>query len=177
MSTSRRGHLPSGKRPSQSLHSLSTSAAGPSKMSTTAHSRLYSVAGYPPLERNPSPPASSYFPSFADTEFGEPQPTPGATNHFAYSTTLRRHSVESVGFVPQMLSDIAPVAAADGLFQKVFRVVTGKRSRDDAVESNYVRVDERSTSPRTNREEKRDTPSARFAHCSVEVCPHVVSSF
>lgn len=124
-----------------------------------------SSTGYPPPDhiRSPSPPASSYFPSFADSEFGEPQPTPGATSHFAYSTTLRRHT-DPMGLAPQKLSD----GSTEGLLQKALRVVTGTRSRDD--EASYSLVNGRSSPPRTIREEKRETPSARFAHWSVEVC-------
>ncbi|KAI6029164.1 hypothetical protein BKA83DRAFT_4031260, partial [Pisolithus microcarpus] len=44
--------------------------------------------------RSPSPPASSYFRTVSDLQDGEPQPTPGASTHFAYSTTLRRHHHE-----------------------------------------------------------------------------------
>lgn len=181
MSTSRRSLHTSGKRPS-STHTafpahpnnieLSTFPE-PSISSTSAHSVLYSTssAGHPPPDppRSPSPPASSYFPSFPDSQFGEPQPTPGASSHFAYSTTLRRHHAEPMGLIPQKLSDIAPGVSAEGLLQKAFGAVTGQRSRDDALENGYSLVNGRS-SPRTNRDEKRDTPSARFAHWSVEVC-------
>ncbi|KAG8220490.1 hypothetical protein J3R82DRAFT_3186 [Butyriboletus roseoflavus] len=129
-----------------------------------------SSAGYPPPDqsRPPSPPASSYFHSFADTQFGEPQPSPGASSHFAYSTTLRRHHAEPTSLIPQKLSDIAPGVTAEGLLQRAFRTVTGERSRNDALESGYSLVNGRSSPPRTNREDKRETPSARFAHLSVE---------
>ena len=173
MSTSRRSFPASSKRPSSmsrttSAQTSNVELATIGEPSVSAHSRFYSMSStsYPPPEHNrsPSPPASSYFTSFADTEFGEPQPTPGATNHFAYSTTLRRHHAEPMGLVPPKLSDIAPVAAAEGLFDKVLGAVTGKRGRDD-VEL----LINRSSSPRMNREEKRDTPSARFSTWSVEV--------
>lgn len=180
MSTSRRSLPASGKRVSltrmaSSAHTNSielSTIAEPSMVSTSGHSM--SSTGHPPPDhiRSPSPPASSYFPTFADTEFGEPQPTPDATSHFAYSTTLRRHHAEPMGLVPQKLSDIVPVVAAENLVQKALRAVRG-RPRDE--EGGYSLVDGHSTPPRTNRDEKRDTPSARFVHWSVEVCPDLFS--
>ena len=178
MSTSRRSLPASSKRPSSTqMHANSIELSTfpePSIVSTSAHSMLHSMspASHPAPDRSrqPSPPASSYFPTFADTQFGEPQPTPGATSHFAYSTTLRRHHAEPMGLIPQKLSDIAPGVAAEGWLQKALGAVTGQRSRDDALESGYSLVNDHSTPLRPNREEKPDTPSARFAHWSVEVC-------
>ncbi|KIL63360.1 hypothetical protein M378DRAFT_25115 [Amanita muscaria Koide BX008] len=66
--------------------------------SSTSYSRNTAVfrnpqgAGYSP-RRNSSPPASAYFPLLDDAN-----PTtvvsPAAQDHFAYSTTLRRHQVD-----------------------------------------------------------------------------------
>ena len=182
MSTSRRSLPASGKRPS-STHMTSSAHTNsielstipePSMVSTSAHSMLYpmSSSGHPAPDRSspPSPPASSYFPTCAETQFGEPQPTPGATSHFAYSTTLRRHHAEPTDFIPHKLSDIAPGVNAQSFLQKALGVVTGQRSKDDTLENGYSLVNGRSTPSRMNREERRDTPSARFAHWSVEVC-------
>lgn len=146
----------------------------PPTISTSAHTVHYSMPStghtLPDRSRPPSPPASSYFPFVADTQFGEPQPAAGASSHFAYSTTLRRHRhSESIGFIPQKLSDIAPGVTAENLLQKALGAVTGRRS-NDVLENGYSLVNGRSNSPRTNREERRDTPSARFAHWSIEVC-------
>jgi Ca2+-transporting ATPase len=178
MSTSRRSLPASSKRPSLAqMHANSielSTLPEPSIVSTSAHSMLHpmSPAGHPAPDHPPppSPPASSYFPTFADTQFGEPQPTPGATSHFAYSTTLRRHHAEPMGLIPQRLPHIAPGVTAEGWLQKALGAVTGQRSKDDALESGYSLVNDHSTPLRTNREEKPDTPSARFAHWSVEVC-------
>ena len=163
MSTSRRSLLASSKRGSSTGTTIEMSTISePSLVSTSAHSirSSASTADHPASEsaRPASPPASSYFPTCAD-QYGEPQPTPDATSHFAYSTTLRRHRTESIDLVPHKLSDIAP---AQGLLQKAIGLVTGQRYRDDTPENGYTQTG--------IREERRDTPSARFAHWSVEVC-------
>ncbi|KAF8840364.1 calcium-transporting P [Paxillus ammoniavirescens] len=147
----------------------------PSMVSTSAHSILplyagSSNSGHPqPDHRAPSPPASSYFPSVSDTQTGEPQPTPGASTHFAYSTTLRRHQAEgSLSLHAPKLSDITPGVTAEGLWQKAVSAVTGQRVQDDALEGGYSLVGGRTTPPLPHHEDKKDTASARFAHWSVE---------
>jgi hypothetical protein len=53
--------------------------------------------GYSPVaQREPSPPASAYFANFPTDpdSHAEPIPLANAQEHFAYSTTLRRHHVE-----------------------------------------------------------------------------------
>ncbi|KAG9312287.1 E1-E2 ATPase-domain-containing protein [Chiua virens] len=177
MSTSRRSLHVSGKRasPIHMTASAHTDAIEfsvipePSTSSTSAHSVLHSMStlAHPPQDHNrpPSPPASSYFSSFDDTQFAEPQPTPGATSHFAYSTTLRRHHAASMDI---KLSGISQGVTAEGFFQKAWDAVAGRRSRDDVLELGGYPSVSRRPSPSRNREEKRDTPSARFAHCSVE---------
>ncbi|KAF8132000.1 hypothetical protein EV363DRAFT_1398374 [Boletus edulis] len=166
MSTSRRGLPATGKRAPMTHIELST-IPEPSIVSTSAHSVLNSMSSAAPdHSRPPSPPASSYFPTCGDTQYGEPQPTPGASSHFAYSTTLRRHHTEPNSFIPQKLSDIAPGVADGNLFHKMLG--TGQLAREDTLESGYSLVNGRSTPSRMNREERRDTPSARFAHWSVE---------
>lgn len=156
-------------------HELAT-IPEPSMVSTSAHSILpiYANQGHSqPDHRAPSPPASSYFPSVSSLQTGEPQPTPGASTHFAYSTTLRRHQNEgSLGLhlhLPPKVSDIAPSVTAAGLWQKAVSAVTGQRGQDDALEGGYSLVGGRSSPPPVHREEKKDTPSARFAHWNVEV--------
>ncbi|KIJ66145.1 hypothetical protein HYDPIDRAFT_110324 [Hydnomerulius pinastri MD-312] len=171
-----------GKR-SSLMHMASTNAnaselstiSEPSMVSTSAHSILPLYAGSSnqghsqPDHRAPSPPASSYF-SVSASQTGEPQPTPDASTHFAYSTTLRRHQAEgSLSLhLPPKFSDIAPGVTAEGLWQKAVNVVTGQRVQDDALEGGYSLVGGRSSPPPALREEGKDTPSARFAHWSVE---------
>ncbi|KAG2109397.1 uncharacterized protein F5147DRAFT_798654 [Suillus discolor] len=125
-----------------------------SVVSTSAHSILpVSSAPAPqaysyPHQRSPSPPASSYFPSVSTIQSGEPQPTPGAATHFAYSTTLRRHHLEG----PILHPDFSGITSSEGLpslWQKLGeRVSQHSRLREDR--------------------DKRDTPSARFAHWTIE---------
>jgi Ca2+-transporting ATPase len=156
----------------------------PSMVSTSAHSILPLYAGssnpgHPqPDHRAPSPPASSYFPSVSDTQTGEPQPTPGASTHFAYSTTLRRHHGEGLlSLHAPKLSDITPGVTAEGLWQKAVSAVTGQRVQDDALEGGYSLVGGRTTAPLPHHEDKKDTASARFAHWSVEVRNHIFDCY
>ncbi|KAI0302439.1 calcium-transporting ATPase [Multifurca ochricompacta] len=77
-------------------------------MSSRSHRATYSGSSstspytrrlhYPP--RADSPPASAYFSPFVGdgNDSMEMQPTPGAQAHFAYSTTLRRHSIGNYTF-------------------------------------------------------------------------------
>ncbi|KAH7883388.1 hypothetical protein F5I97DRAFT_1930939 [Phlebopus sp. FC_14] len=149
----------------------------PSMVSTSAHSILPLYAG-PSHQahssqdyRSPSPPASSYFPTVSTLDSGEPLPAPGASTHFAYSTTLRRHHAEgSLNLhLPPNFSDITPKVTAEGLWQRALSAVTGKKyGQDEALEGGYALVSGRSSPPPGLREEKKDTPSARFAHWSVE---------
>ncbi|EGO00590.1 hypothetical protein SERLA73DRAFT_166884 [Serpula lacrymans var. lacrymans S7.3] len=127
----------------------------------------------PDHTRSPSPPASSYFPSVSQSQVGEPQPTPGANSHFAYSTQLRRHNAEGSLSIPPNFSDIANAVAAEGptgLWNKAVNAVnvvtgvTGQRhSHSDSLDNAYIPLQ-----VREHKEERRETPSARFAHCSVE---------
>lgn len=60
-------------------------------------SHINTSYGYSPLaQREPSPPASTYFANFPTDpdSHAEPIPLANAQDHFAYSTTLRRHHVE-----------------------------------------------------------------------------------
>ncbi|KAF9234187.1 hypothetical protein BU15DRAFT_90076 [Melanogaster broomeanus] len=132
-----------------------------SMVSTSAHAILPLYANH----RAPSPPASSYFPSVSDSQIGEPQPTPGASTHFAYSTTLRRHHAE--GSLSMSLHHAAK-ALGHGLWQKAVSAVTGQRVQDDALEGGYSLVGDRPSPPPAHREDKQDTASARFARWSVE---------
>lgn len=194
MSTSRRGLSSSlGKR--SSLMATSSSGVPPSELSiipesssvsTSAHSILPASSAPSPQpvysysnQRSPSPPASSYFPSVSATQNGEPQPSPGAATHFAYSTTLRRHHHEpsiSLHLTPN-LADITSTVAAEGLpslWQKAKGVVTRQLSHDTTDNRYELLPMTGRVSPPKLRDEHRETPSARFAHWTVEVrtCPN-----
>lgn len=116
--------------------------------------------------RSPSPPASAYFPSVSLDLDSEPQPTPDADQHFAYSTTLRRHHHErslsqTVGDIQNLASELRHEGAA-GLWQKAVSAVTGQPPDNvDTMENGYVPLSTAGEAP-------RDTPSARFAHTSME---------
>ncbi|KAI6043477.1 hypothetical protein EDC04DRAFT_708816 [Pisolithus marmoratus] len=141
----------------------------PSMVSTSAHSILPTFVGpsnqvHTPL-RPSSPPASSYFPTVSASQSGEPQPAPGASTHFAYSTTLRRHHHEHSLSIP-LPPKLPPGVTADGLWQRIVKLVTGRRSYDDGLEDGHVLIDR---DPQAlQRERHRETPAARFAHCSIE---------
>lgn len=125
----------------------------------------------PPPRTNSSPPASAYFTHFANDDTHVLEPTSAdATSHFAYSTTLRRHYPEGPLGFPQTprgaalpnfgeLRTVVAEEGAAGLFQ---RTVQSIKSLFSGAEQDYERLP-------VHKEEAKDTPSARFAHCSVEV--------
>ncbi|KIK25809.1 hypothetical protein PISMIDRAFT_9331 [Pisolithus microcarpus 441] len=115
--------------------------------------------------RSPSPPASSYFRTVSDLQDGEPQPTPGASTHFAYSTTLRRHHREHGLGIP-LHPKLPTGVTADGLWNRIVKFLTGGSSHDDGLDDGRALVDRDLKAPQ--RERRRETPSARFAHWSVE---------
>ncbi|KAI5987636.1 hypothetical protein EDD15DRAFT_2389457 [Pisolithus albus] len=112
--------------------------------------------------RSPSPPASSYFPTVSDLQDGEPEPTPGASTHFAYSTTLRRHHHEHGIGIP-LHPKLPTGVTADGLWNRIVKFLTGESSRDDGLDGGRTR-----DLKAPQRERRKETPSARFAHWSVE---------
>lgn len=130
--------------------------------------------------RSPSPPASAYFPSVSLDQDREPEPTPDAEQHFAYSTTLRRHQPEgslsllqnptAAGF-RDMATEWGNEGAV-GLWQKVWGHITGQPPDRSAegMENGYALL-----TTQTEREQQiqqqqkaKDTPSARFAHLTAE---------
>ncbi|KAI6046235.1 hypothetical protein EDC04DRAFT_1676242 [Pisolithus marmoratus] len=68
---------------------------------------------------------------------GEPRPIPGASAHFAYSTSLRRHHHEHslcIALPPKL----PPRVTVDGLWQRIVKFVTGRRSYDDGPENGHA---------------------------------------
>lgn len=115
---------------------------------------------YPPPPRSDTPPASSYFPLLAADQNGDSaglRPIPDAGSHFAYSTTLRRHHPE--GNPAEELVHVVE-AEAVSLWAKVVSHITGQPTP----------VQEDEETPHRQAEANRNTASARFAHCSAEVC-------
>lgn len=103
---------------------------------------------------------------------GEPQPAPGASTHFAYSTTLRRHHPK--GSSLQLSSNFSDVTSSEGLpslWQKA-KGVLARRLSGGAAENRYELVSpgERVSQPSRLREDqdRRETPSARFARWTVD---------
>ncbi|KAH9036226.1 calcium-transporting ATPase [Lactarius pseudohatsudake] len=118
--------------------------------------------------RTSSPPASTYFSPLAGDDQMEMQPNPGAQAHFAYSTTLRRHSVpptpphgaafpalESIRYA---VTDQSPA----GLWDRLLSMVKGK-SGGSPEENGYIPV-----------AKTEQTPSATYSSYDVD---DVVSQF
>ena len=118
------------------------------------------------LPRPASPPASTYFSDFPGPH-DEPLPTAGAQAHFAYSTTLRRHSVEfterpEFGVLQPLVSS---VEEAGGWLKRVTDGVRGDASREQVLEDGW-----RETSQ--SHRQHRETPSSKYAHLPVEDALH-----
>ncbi|KAJ7578276.1 Ca-transporting ATPase [Mycena floridula] len=117
-----------------------------------------------PAARSPSPPASAYFPLLSADHNRENRlrPTPDAESHFAYSTTLRRHHIEPTLASPAQFAHVVNTEALS-LWQKAVAAVTGRQPvpTDDHLESARVERE-------FPKEDRRDTVSAKFAHCSIE---------
>ena len=140
-----------------------TSAAALSRQAVS--SRAY------PATRSSSPPASTYFTPYDGGHHGDPQPaTPEANAHFAYSTTLRRHRAEgplglgtpgSANGFPKLeeLRTVVEEEGPSGLWQRTVGLVKGLLSKDEGYE--------KLATPMVS--DNRETPSAIFAHRSVEV--------
>lgn len=146
---------------------LTIAADPPPRASTSTafarHGHAFSspvTLGFAQGPRSPSPPASSYFPLLsADPNNSNLRPTADADAHFAYSTTFRRHQVDS------SLSSPAQIAfGAHSLWSKVLSTITGDPSEQDRLESGRV-------TPGLGRPEQSTTGTAseKFAHTSVDV--------
>ncbi|KAI0365072.1 calcium-transporting ATPase [Pilatotrama ljubarskyi] len=144
--------------------SASTSSA---RARPLANSRVPAYASY----RSESPPASAYFSHFSGDHHDEPQPTiPDASAHFAYSTTLRRHTLEGPLGLPHPpgpgisslgeLRTVVETEGAQGIWERsVGRVLSAFTQRD-----RYERLP-------THRDEgpnQKESASAKFAHCSIQ---------
>ena len=124
-----------------------------------------------PPPRSNSPPASVYFSQFSVDDSHVGLPNPDASSHFAYSTTLRRHHVDgplgfpspSHGNALPTLQELRSVVAEEGPSGLLDRGVRTVKSLFPSRSSDYERLP-------THREEHQETPSAIFAHRSVEVC-------
>ena len=145
------------KRPSAAAH-LSILPESEQASSTTVFGRQF----YRTSAHTATPPASAFFPLLSADTNDPPRPTPDAEPHFAYSTTLRRHPEHPINSPAGFASVVN--AEAISLWQRAIGMVTGQHpSQQEAAENGEA-------SPQIPKEDRRDTLSARFAHCSVEVC-------
>lgn len=154
--------------PGSSFATASSSSAAYSRHTFTNRS-----ATLPPPRTNASPPASAYFTHFSNDDSHVLEPTiPDASSHFAYSTTLRRHHPEGPLGFPQTprsaglpnFDEIRNVVAEEGPSGLLQRTIRAFRSYLPGGEDSH----DYEMLP-THKEEHKDTPSARFAHVSIEV--------
>ena len=117
--------------------------------------------------RSESPPASAYFSHFPGQDHELHQTTPDAYAHFAYSTTLRRHTAEGPSApmrsaVPSMgeLRTAMETEGVRGVWDRTGgRLLTMFSGR----EQHYEHL------PARREEGQKESASARFAHCSIQV--------
>lgn len=105
-------------------------------------------------------PASSFFPILSATSNSAPRPTSDASAHFAYSTTLRRHPDPLLNSPAGIASAVN--AEAFSLWKRAIRFLRRQPSPD-------ARSVNGNASPQMHNIDRRDTPSARFAHSTIEV--------
>ncbi|OSC97591.1 calcium-transporting ATPase [Trametes coccinea BRFM310] len=149
-------------QPAPSASASSTSA----RARYNANPRSATYATY----RSESPPASAYFSHFSGDHHEEPQPTiPDASAHFAYSTTLRRHTLEgplglphpSAG-VPSLeeLRTAVQAEGARGLWERTVGRIIALFSQQNQYEQLPTHVEAGTL--------HKESASAKFAHCSVQ---------
>jgi P-type Ca2+ transporter type 2C len=163
--------------PHQSPQAISSSSRAPRRIyARPAMAYVNTNNPYiPAQQRPPSPPATAYFSGFQNENEGqapaagmqrEPTAHTDAQAHFAYSTTLRRHQVDSAGYAA---TPIRPDFLADG-----FTTLLGKAQRawdnwksggkDALLENGWGERE-----PTTEAEPPREGKSGQFASWSIEV--------
>ncbi|KAI0343602.1 calcium-transporting ATPase [Trametopsis cervina] len=146
----------------------SFATASSSSSARSRHGFANRAATLPP-PRTESPPASAYFSQFVGDDSYPPQASSDANSHFAYSTTLRRHHPEGPLSFPhtphgaslptfEQLRSVASEEGPSGLWDRITGAV---KSVLPSRTSDYEQLP-------THREENKETPSAKFAHCSAE---------
>ena len=113
--------------------------------------------------RTSSPPASTYFSPPAGDDQMEMHPTPGAQEHFAYSTTLRRHSLPPAlphgeAFPSRESVRYAVDQGTAGLWDRLVGIVKGKNG-GSPEENGYIPV-----------AKTEQTPSATYSSYHADVC-------
>lgn len=158
--------------PHQPPQAISTSSYAPRRANARpAMAYVNTNNPYQPL-RQPSPPATAYFSGFSTDPQRDQEPTPhaDAQAHFAYSTTLRRHQVDSTGHA--LTTPISPSFFADrfnSVMTRTTRIWDGLTSnvREPLLE-NGDREREASREAHPAKEGK----SGQFASWSPEVSLH-----
>lgn len=141
----------------------------PMAASSSSNYRMHSASAYGP-PRNPSPPASAYFPLLSEDAGARLRPTPDAEAHFAYSSQLRRHQSDGAAALSSPAAFSAAVnAEATSLWSRAVNTITGRDTAEYQPVSNG-----RMTPPVVERPETKDTASAKFAHITVEVRTHTI---
>ncbi|KAI8971019.1 calcium-transporting ATPase [Trametes punicea] len=156
------------KRSPSPLPDYPTASTSSARARYAANPRSATFASY----RSESPPASAYFSHFSGDHHEEPQPTvPDAHAHFAYSTMLRRHTLEgplglphsaSAVNIPSLdeLRTVAQAEGARGIWERTIGRIIALFNQRGQYEQLPTHA-EQGTS-------QRESASARFAHCSVQ---------
>ncbi|KAL1672116.1 hypothetical protein EV122DRAFT_271914 [Schizophyllum commune] len=147
--------------------------------------------------REESPPASAYFTNLRDDSDSTPRPAPGAEDHFAYSTTLRRHGQHSLipgsasagslggfGLESRAHASAFPYrespspqdmwGQARALVRRAVAHITGQPEYDRVDYASGGRALFDAGETEMEHVERKDTASARYAHMSIE---ETVSAF
>lgn len=160
------------KRSSTDLPVFASRSGGHiSSFSTASSLSRQPLAGRPyssssAAQRDPSPPASAYFTGFSETD--EPAAAEGASSHFAYSTTLRRHNVDSSSNAGgSNLHSLGRMVSNEGaeLLDRVISTVSGRHS----LEARRL-DDSRMNGNGSGFTDKgiQETPSLIYAHTTIE---------
>lgn len=124
-----------------------------------------------PAGRVPSPPASTYFPLLSADANDRLRPTADAESHFSYSTTLRRHHSDGAALTSPHQFAAAVEAEATSLWKRALLAVTGEPNQNaDVLPTTNARPQQAAPVGALQKDDKKDTISAKFAHYSVEVC-------
>ena len=149
-------------RPKRTIASISVPPIASSTSSSYRFVNPRSASRQHP--RSPSPPASAYFPLVPGDAHPRFQATPDAEAHFSYSTTLRRHHVDAAGLSTPRGFVAVVNAEATSVWTRIRDFLSSQTKGD------YQPLDNgRGSPPLQQRAEAKDTSSATFAHCSIEV--------
>jgi hypothetical protein len=166
-SRKRPGSLPSPYEPVSSLTSATvyppSTTAIPTSNSTANGSHRTVSYPFARHTRSPSPPSSAFFQSPSQNDHAPPQPTPDAGPHFSFSTTLRRHTGDHHS-IP-----IFEAVQHDGIngfmhyFASLAKRITGGSDANDEEGGGADLLE------LTRRQDRKNSPSAVFSECTVEV--------